>query len=91
MTLSPRPHPQFTAICFDACMSNPPGAPVDKWVSMTATGGKHRYLWQNHVAFMLHGGFVTPWKPLEMRGSMLHKIVQHKGARNDLTPWSLSY
>ena len=33
-----------------------------------------------HVAFMLHGGFVRGWKPLEMLVSMSHNLVQHEAS-----------
>jgi hypothetical protein len=36
--------------------------------------------WLNHVAFMLHGGFVVTWKPLEMLGSVLHHVAMKKRA-----------
>ncbi|MGB0058075.1 MAG: hypothetical protein WBQ20_15270, partial [Methyloceanibacter sp.] len=39
--------------------------------------------WSNHVAFMLHGGFATAWKPLEMLGCMSHNLVQHEASNYD--------
>jgi len=32
----------------------------------------------NHVAFMLHGGCATAWKPLEMLECLLHRMRHEK-------------
>jgi hypothetical protein len=35
-----------------------------------------------HVASMLPGGSASPWKPLEMLGSVLHHVAKKKGPSN---------
>jgi hypothetical protein len=53
---------------------------VQKMCGIRASRASASFLIPLHVALMLHGGFATPWKSLQMPVSMSRNLVQHEAS-----------